>query len=266
MDFYYNMHGHILESVQHAKYLGVTISTDLKWNTHIQQTAAKANKSLCFIRRNLKVQSQTIKERAYQTLIRPKLEYCCTVWDPHTNENINSLERVQRRAARYTCNRHHNTNSVSEMLNTMNWQTLQERRLRTRLIMFHKVIKYITSEPVYTTRPSRKDSYSQIQCNKDSYKFSFFCQTIKDWNKLSSDIGVLEEFANSWCLTSQTHCRCYDVCCIYTWLSDAVPFLASLCFRLCEDPKQCSSILIWVLLGFDMLVLLLFVIVLLDFF
>ena len=72
--FYYNMHGHILESVQHAKYLGVTISTDLKWNTHIQQTAAKANKSLCFIRRNLKVQSQTIKERAYQTVIRHKLE------------------------------------------------------------------------------------------------------------------------------------------------------------------------------------------------
>ena len=27
--FYYNMHGHILESVQSAKYLG-----DLKWNNH----------------------------------------------------------------------------------------------------------------------------------------------------------------------------------------------------------------------------------------
>jgi hypothetical protein len=52
-------------------------------------------KSLCFIRRNLKVQSQTIKERAYKILIRPKLEYCCTDWDPHTNENINSLETVK---------------------------------------------------------------------------------------------------------------------------------------------------------------------------
>ena len=61
-----------------------------------------------------------------RSLIRPKLEYCCTVWDPHTSENINSLEKVQRQAARYTCNRHHNTSSVSEMLNTMNWQALQE--------------------------------------------------------------------------------------------------------------------------------------------
>jgi hypothetical protein len=37
---------------------------------------------------------------------------------------------------------------------------------------------------------------------------------------------------------------------MYTWLPVAVPFLASLCFRLCEDPKQCSSILICVLLRF----------------
>jgi hypothetical protein len=40
-------------------------------------------------------------------------------------------------------------------------------------------------EVLLETRSSRKDSYRQIQCNKDSYKFSFFCQTIKDWNKLS---------------------------------------------------------------------------------
>ena len=88
------------------------------------------------------------------------------------------------------------TSSVSEMLNTMNWQTLQELRLRTRLIVFHKVINENIAIPTQnillqsqsTTRSSRKDSYRQIQCNKDSYKFSFICQTIKDWNKLSSDI------------------------------------------------------------------------------
>jgi hypothetical protein len=53
--FYYNMHRHILESVQSAKYLGVTLSADLKWNNHIQQMTSKANKSLSFIRRNLQI-------------------------------------------------------------------------------------------------------------------------------------------------------------------------------------------------------------------
>jgi predicted nucleic acid-binding Zn ribbon protein len=143
---------------------------------------ALCNRSFMHYNKDTHTQSQTIKERAYQTLIRPKLEYCCNVWDPHTNENINSLEKVQRRAARYTCNRHHNTSSVSEMLNTMNWQTLQERRLRTRLIMFHKVINENIAIPTQNillqsqsmTRSSRKDAYRQIQCSKDSYKFSFF--------------------------------------------------------------------------------------------
>ena len=46
-------YGHILESVQSAKYMGVTLSADLKWNNHIQQMTSKANKSLSFIRCNL---------------------------------------------------------------------------------------------------------------------------------------------------------------------------------------------------------------------
>ena len=38
--------------------------------------------------------------------IRPHLEYACSVWDPHTKKNIQSIEKVQRRAARFVkkCN------------------------------------------------------------------------------------------------------------------------------------------------------------------
>ena len=112
--FYYNMHGHILESVQSAKYLGVTLSADLKWNNHIQQMTSKANKCLSFIRRNLQINSKSVKDRAYQSLVRPKLEYCCSVCrDPYTTENIYKIKQVQRRAARYACHRHHNTSSVT---------------------------------------------------------------------------------------------------------------------------------------------------------
>jgi hypothetical protein len=42
-----------------------------------------------------------IKEQAYFTLARPLVEYASTVWDPYTQTDINKVEAVQRRAARY---------------------------------------------------------------------------------------------------------------------------------------------------------------------
>ena len=41
---------------------------------------------------------------AYQVLVRPKLEYCSTAWDPHSEDQIHSVEKIQQRAARYTYN------------------------------------------------------------------------------------------------------------------------------------------------------------------
>ena len=101
---------------------------------------SKANKSLSFIRRNLQINSKSVKDRAYQSLVRPKLEYCCSVWDQYTTENIYKIEQVQRRTARYACHRHHSTSSVTEMIHSLDWSTLQERRLKTRLHIFYKII------------------------------------------------------------------------------------------------------------------------------
>jgi len=39
----------------------------------MEQTSSKANISQSFIRRNLNINSKTIKDRAYQSLDRPKL-------------------------------------------------------------------------------------------------------------------------------------------------------------------------------------------------
>ena len=103
----------------------------------MEQTSSKANRSLSFIQRNLKINSKTVKD---QTLVRPKLEYSCTAWDPYTSENIYSLEQIQWRAARYVCNRQHNTSSVTDMTHTLSWPILQERRIKARLQMFHKIV------------------------------------------------------------------------------------------------------------------------------
>jgi hypothetical protein len=97
----YQLHGHTLEKADSAKYLGITIQNNLKWDKHINTITAKANQSLGFIKRNLKVHSPAIKEHAFKALVRPKLEYCNTIWDPHTQQQKLQIEKIQRRAARY---------------------------------------------------------------------------------------------------------------------------------------------------------------------
>jgi hypothetical protein len=68
---------------------------------------------------------------AVNTLIRPKVEYSSAVWDPYTKENIDKIERVQRRAARYVYNNYDYSSSVTTMLENLKWQPLEERRMNT---------------------------------------------------------------------------------------------------------------------------------------
>ena len=47
---------------------------------------------------------------------------------------------VQRRAARFTTNRYHNTSCVSDMLHNLHWETLETRHKKLQLTMLYKII------------------------------------------------------------------------------------------------------------------------------
>jgi hypothetical protein len=66
---------------------------------------------------NLNIGSTSVKEQAYKSLVRPSLEYACSVWDPHLKSDINKIETDQWRDARYVTNRQRNTSSVGDILN-----------------------------------------------------------------------------------------------------------------------------------------------------
>ena len=74
----YTLHNQHLSETVSAKYLGVTITSDLQWNQHINNITNKVNSILGLLRRNLRIPSQTIKTHAYQSLVRPHLEYAST--------------------------------------------------------------------------------------------------------------------------------------------------------------------------------------------
>ena len=120
------LHGQVLEAVTSAKYLGVDISSTLSWNSHIHRVVGNANRSLGFIRRNIKTKMSKVLETAYNTLVRPQLEYASAVWDPHTKERITQIEKVQRRAARWTVNNFDQQASVTKIIQELGWRTLEQ--------------------------------------------------------------------------------------------------------------------------------------------
>ena len=70
---FYEMDSHILQQVPENPYLGVTLSEDLKWSSHISKISKKANCTLRFLKRNLKHCPQECRMTAYLSLIRSTL-------------------------------------------------------------------------------------------------------------------------------------------------------------------------------------------------
>ena len=196
----YKMFGHILEQVDHHPYLGVELSRGLNWGPHIDSVVPKAQRSLNFLRRNLSGCSSDTKANAYKSLVRPILEYGAAAWDPHLSTQINKIESVQRRAARFVTGTPlgDRDTSVTKLIDGLGWRTLQERRLVTRLTMLYRAVHHQTAcyipdyfHPMSSgTRASHEQQYSSPQVRVDAYKYSFFPRTIRVWNLLPAGAVV----------------------------------------------------------------------------
>ena len=192
----YTLEGTNLENVESIKYLGVTITSDLRWNTHVSNVCTKANRTLGFLRRNLYSCPQEVKEAAYKGLVRPVLDYGSSVWDPPGVVLQEELESVQKRAARFvTGNYNYETGSMTGILGQLKWESLKKRRKDNRLILLYKGLKGKASVPtddlIPKTRRCRNQHSMAFQtpiASTDVYKGSFFPQTIRDWNALPDSL------------------------------------------------------------------------------
>ena len=98
------IHNQKLNIKTEAKYLGVTISSDLSWSRHADNVAKKANSTMGFLKRNIRSALQAAKATAYKMFVHPIVEYAATTWAPSTDTNTERIEMVQRRAARFVTN------------------------------------------------------------------------------------------------------------------------------------------------------------------
>ena len=191
LEFSYILYNFPLHIVSEARYLGVIIDSKLNFNKHTDVICKKANSALSFLRRNLLSCNSKIKSDAYLMYVRPILEYAICSWSPHSRRNIDKLEAVQRRAARFVLGNYHYTSSVTEMLHSLKWSSISSRVNAFKLQMMYKIIhrivdlklpNYITFNSSFTRGHNYKLTVPPLRI--DAYKFSFFPSTITLWNRL----------------------------------------------------------------------------------
>ena len=87
------------------------LDKNLNFNKHIDIICKKANASLAFIRRNTYFCTRNIKNDAYKTYVLPIMDS----FGHHTGTavNINKLEDIQRRAARFVMSKYDHHSSVT---------------------------------------------------------------------------------------------------------------------------------------------------------
>ena len=194
--FQYFIQHNIIQEVQQAKYLGVTFSNKLTWSDHINIICSRANSVIGFLHHNFHQCPTKTKSALYLSLVRPILEYAAIIWAPYHHSDINQLEAVQRRAARFTMNCYDRYQSVTNMLHRLDWPTLEKRRDHAKIIMMYKIIHNIVYiQPdlplIYSNTFNTRGHHQKMQqpaTRIDSYLHSFFPSAVRLWNSLPATL------------------------------------------------------------------------------
>ena len=145
-NFEFKLNYSSLEVVDVHKHLGVYISSDNKWNKHIESIIASASKQITYLRKLKYILSKETLNKLYCTYIRPLLEYASEVWDGCTITDSDRLEQVQLTAARNVTGLP-TFSSLCSLYSETGWETLAERRRNKKLTLLHKIIN--NEAPVY---------------------------------------------------------------------------------------------------------------------
>ncbi len=163
----------------------------LNWTAQTKIASTKAQQTLGVIRRNLNKCSTHIKAVAYTSLVSPILEYASAAWDPHSQNNIKPLERIQRQAARFCTNNYsREPGSVTKLSQELGWETLQTRIKCKRIITLNKMehnsiaIWINISCTIPVSHENITVSFFKLDTRPTHYEIVFSPTTAKEWKAL----------------------------------------------------------------------------------
>ena len=196
LDVNYKMGYTVLGTTVKEKDLRLTISADMKVSEQCGIAATKGNQILGLIRRNITYKGKKLIIPLYKAIFRPHLEYCIQAWRSYRKKDIDTLERIQRRATKMIPELR--DLSYEERLKECGLTTLETRRLRGDQIEVFKILngyENIDRNMFFSLKKDSRTREHEVklvkdQCRLDIRKHSFSQRTINEWNKLSTDCAT----------------------------------------------------------------------------
>jgi hypothetical protein len=186
-----------LRNSEEERDLGVIVNSSTKPARQCAEAAKKANKVLGMIKRTIISREKGIMLELYKSLVRPNLEYCVQVWSPYLRQDVERLEKIQRRATKMI--RGLGNLTYEERLWRCELTTLEQRRNRGDLIEAFKIVTGRDKIPAQrlfefaVDKRTRGHSYKMIKKSSGTIMQRFFrARVVNNWNKLGEEIVTAE--------------------------------------------------------------------------
>ena len=114
-----------VENVDRTKYLGVIIDRNLSWEEHVNNLRTKVSRAIGFLKYSRKFLPQNTLSKMYRGIVEPHFRYCCSVWGCCGVTKLQTLQKLQNRAARIVTKSRFDTPAMA-LIHNLNWPTVSD--------------------------------------------------------------------------------------------------------------------------------------------
>ena len=194
--------GETLVPVHKLRDLGVIVTSDLSWSTHISTIACKARSVASWVLSVFKTRDRVTMLTLYKSLVRSHLEYCCPLWNPWKVSDIQLLEGVQRTFTNRIGGVQHL--NYWDRMKALNLMSLQRRRERYIILQMWKTLHGLCPNDINIefNSPTRHGLKAKVpplasasmQRHQTSYDASFAVHGPRLWNTIPSSFTNEPDF------------------------------------------------------------------------
>ena len=128
-----------ISRVNKSKSVGVMVDENLTWSEHINTIAKKVSSAIAGLRQIRPSVTFDTLVTIYKSLILPFFDYCDVLWTNANKGGLDRLQKLQNRAARVITHASYDVRS-RDLLKSLNWDNLIERRFKHERILMHKIM------------------------------------------------------------------------------------------------------------------------------